>query len=250
MSEEAVLMIDEGFRRYLIQFQEWTKSYCAPVFFRDDSDQLRNGSMTFVNTGQEVLGITAGHVADRVKECCDGRPGHGCQVGGAELDHGRLIARHPILDLATFRLSATFVITAGLHGAASVTHWPPLPPVDGEKLLFGGYPGIYRKENEAAGQYDVTFAHFGVSASSVHEDRFAIGPLGIAEAFSLGGDRDRIPPQVDLGGMSGGGVFRVIESGLIARPEVLGIVYGGYQPFEVVLAHPLSVMKQDGTFIE
>jgi hypothetical protein len=62
------LRMDEGFRRYLNQFQEWTKSYCAPVFFRGDSDQLRNGSMTFVNTGQEVLGITAGHVADSVKK--------------------------------------------------------------------------------------------------------------------------------------------------------------------------------------
>ena len=242
--------MDEGFRRYLNQFQEWTKSYCAPVFFRDDSDRLRNGSMTFVNTGQEVLGITAGHVADIIKEFCDGSPGHGCQVGGAELDPGRLIARHPILDLATFRLSGTFVTTAGLHAAASVTHWPPLAPVDGEKLLFGGYPGIYRKENEAAREYDVAFVHFGVSASSVHEDYFAIGPLGIAEAFSLGGDRDRIPPQVDLGGLSGGGVFRVIESGLIARPELLGIVYQGHQQFEVVFAHPLSSIMRDGTFLE
>ena len=72
-----ILGMDEGFRRYLIQFQEWTKSYCAPVFHRDDSDQLRNGSMTFVNTGQEVLGITAGHVADSIIKFAMGGRGMG-----------------------------------------------------------------------------------------------------------------------------------------------------------------------------
>jgi len=197
-----------------------------------------------------VLGITAGHVADSIDKFCDGSAGHGCQVGGAELDPGRLIARHPILDLATFRLSTTFITTAGLHAAASVNQWPPLPPIDGEKVLFGGYPGLYRKENEEPREYDVTFAHFGVSVNSVHEDHFSIGPLGIAGAFSLGGDRNRIPPQVDLGGLSGGGVFRAIEGGLIARPELLGIVYEGYQQFEVVLAHPLTSMRPDGTFLQ
>jgi len=161
-----------------------------------------------------------------------------------------LVARHPILDLATFRLSNTFITTAGLHAAATIIHWPPRPPIDGEKVLFGGYPGVYRNENEKPSEYDVTFAHFGVSVNSVHEDHFTIGPLGIAEAFSLGGDRNRIPPQVDLGGLSGGGVFRVIESGLIARPELLGIVYEGHQQFEVVFAPPFTSMRPDGTFLQ
>jgi len=74
--------MEAGFQKYLIQFQEWTKSYCAPVFYRDDLNQLRNGSMTFVDTGQEVLGITARHVADSIVNFCDGGAGHGCQVGG------------------------------------------------------------------------------------------------------------------------------------------------------------------------
>ncbi len=238
-----------GFKKYLLQFQGLTEKHCAPVFFRTEKGERRNGTMTFVNTGREVLGVTAGHVADRLLECCDEKPGYGCQVGGAELDvAGRFIARHPQLDLATFRLSEVFTSTAGdKHCPISAEIWPPPSPRIGEKALFSGYPGIYRKERKEPYEFDVTFTHFGVSVQNINGPEFGMN-LGISEAESLTGDR--LPPGVDLGGISGGGVFRVIEDGLIARLQILGIVIGGWAPYELVLAHPLTSINDDGTFLE
>lgn len=238
--------METGLRRYLIEFQEWTKKHCAPVFFRNELDERINGSMTFVDTGQEVLGITAGHVADRILDCCDGKPGHGCQVGSAELDPRRLIARHPSLDLATFHLSQPF-LAAAAHYAISASTWPPSPPTVGEKALIGGYPGIFRVEKESERQIDIGFAHFGVSVSSVSETQFLM-VLNIETATSLAGEW--MPPKADLGGVSGGCVFRVIENGLISRLELMGILVGGSPEFEITLAHPLSSVKMDGTFFD
>jgi hypothetical protein len=236
--------MDAGFRKYLIQFQSWIKTHCAPVFFRNETDERRNGSMTFVNTGTEILGITAGHVADRILECCDGKPGHGCQVGGAELDTGRLIARHPRLDLATFQLSEQFLAIAGSY-ATSFSSWPPSEPREGEKALIGGYPGVYRQENTVDNEIEVKFAHFGVSVSSVSDHRFYM-VLNIASAEAL--TFERIPEQIDLGGISGGCVFRVVEEGFIAHVELMGILVGGSASFETTFAHTLTCMNEDGTF--
>jgi hypothetical protein len=237
--------MDPGLKNYLRQFQDWTKSYCAPVFFRNEHDERRNGSMTFVETAEEVLGITAGHVADRLIECCDGKHGHGCQVGAAEMDLNRFIARHPSLDIATFRLSHQFLAAAG-HYAISISDWPPRPPSEGEKVLIGGYPGIYRLEEDEENQIDVSFTHFGVRVSSASETKFWM-TLGISNADSITGDH--LAPNIDLGGVSSGGVFRVIEDELIARPELAGILAGGSAEFEATFGHPLTCLKADGTMI-
>ena len=72
-------------------------------------------------------------------------------MGSAELDPRRLIARHPNLDLATFRVSQQF-LAAAAHHAISASTWLPSPPTIGEKALIGGYPGIFRLEKESEGQ--------------------------------------------------------------------------------------------------
>ncbi len=92
------------FRQMLLSYQAWAHSICAPVFWEDGKGGSHNGSMTFLRTEQGVLGITNAHVADALADCTE-EIGHRCQIGGAYLDPGRLIAKHPSMDLATFRLS-------------------------------------------------------------------------------------------------------------------------------------------------
>lgn len=147
---------DPHVRALLAAYEASAKACCAPVFWRGEDRQLRNGTMTFLRTSSRVLGITNGHVADGIVNCKD-EPGKSCQIGGAELDPARLIARHPTKDLATFSLSDVFLAPVGEnHHAATVTGWPPEPLSEGEVVLYGGYPGIFREERQ--GEYDFGFA--------------------------------------------------------------------------------------------
>src|SRR5262249_8779892 len=117
--------LHEHLRGYMSQVQDLAKNHCAPLFWRDDDGTLRNGTMTFVSTGRELLGITAGHVADACLDAYRANPNRQCQVGGAAFDPiTRLIARDVESDLATFRASEIFVASARATTATTRT-WPP-----------------------------------------------------------------------------------------------------------------------------
>jgi len=185
----------ERLRGYIIQLQDLAKKDSAPVFWRDDSNAVRNGTMTFVSTGKEILGITAGHVADECLEAYRSNPDRSCQVGGAAFDaDARLIARHNSLDLATFRLSEPFV-AAALGNCASMPSWPPRELSVGEIVLFGGWPASHRVEEEQS--FDFYFVSFigklgGASSRQSGlqlriRDSMLTGPTGLPEHADLGG---------------------------------------------------------------
>lgn len=156
-----MMNLDAFFSPYLL----WAKSLCTPVFWRDANQHMHNGTMTFLRTQSHVLGVTNTHVADGLANCSE-ESGTGCQIGGARLDPVRLIAHHPTMDLATFRLSDIMLATAG-HSAATVSKWPPDPPSVGDVVMCGGYPAIYREER--AGKIDFTFACFVGKVGSVSD---------------------------------------------------------------------------------
>lgn len=224
---------------YLDQLAAWAKGCCAPVFYRDAAGVRHNGTMTFVDTGSAVLGITAAHVADAVLAHCNDGPGQGCQVGAAELTLDRFIARHSDRDLATFRLSTPFLAAAG-HYAASVSRWPPTPGVGREMVLYGGYPATYREESEH--ELDVAFVWFAVWVETSGWNVNAA--LRIAD--SLTADTARVPAHVDLGGWSGGPVFRILGD-VIERLELTAVIYEYTPVSEIVLAHCLSCIASDGS---
>src|SRR5437764_5211075 len=60
---------------YIRSLQKMMMSHCLPVWFRNERGDRLKGSMTVVDTGEMILGVTAAHVADRILECCDGGPG-------------------------------------------------------------------------------------------------------------------------------------------------------------------------------
>jgi hypothetical protein len=150
------------------------------------------------------------------------------------------------MDLATFQLSDVFLCQAGdRFRPATVTAWPPIPPSEGEAAMFGGFPGIYRNQKDD-GSVDFSFAWFAGKVQSSSRNNIGI-VLDIARSIATS-PLPRIPPNADLGGWSGGPVFRVIEEGSIERLELAAIIYE-YSPVnEITLAHPLSDLAEDGTF--
>lgn len=234
----------ERLRGYVCQVQELGKNNCAALFWRDDDGSLRNGTMTFISTEKEILGITAGHVSDECLKAYEANPNRQCQVGGAAFDPvSRLIDRDKNLDLATFRLSEQFVASA-LATWASTVSWPPRAINAGEIVLYGGFAASGRLEEEAS--VDFYFANFIGTLSSSSSERYGL-VLNIAESESTGANR--IPEHADLGGWSGGPVYR-IEENPITYLEVAGIIYEYSSEYEIALAHPLTRIARDGTFKE
>jgi hypothetical protein len=220
-------------------YQSWAEGLCAPVFWRKSDGRMTNGTFTFLRTASQVLGVTNRHVAEGL-ENSDKR---GWQLGGAQFDPDRLIAQHPTLDLATFRLSDVFLAPAG-KDAATVTHWPPTKPRLGEPIMLGGYPGMYREPNLGNVKFD--FAWFAGKVN-VEGDRSIGMVLDIAESVAT--SVRRIPANADLGGCSGGPVFRVVDSGAIERLELAAIIYQYSRTSETMLAHPLNSLTEDGGFL-
>jgi hypothetical protein len=236
-------------------YQSWAQSVSAPVCWQLGDGMTHSGSMTFLRTESHLLGLTNAHVSDAIAGCSD-ETGKRCQVGGAYLDPGRLIARHPSLDLATFDLSevmlgpvsflADYTLSkdAPRHIAATVPTWPPRPPSEGEPVMFCGYPAIYRKEIER-GNVEFKFVWFAAKLQSSSERNVGIVlELKTSASYSSIG----VPPNADLGGMSGGPVFRIVDEKGIERLELAGIVYEYSELTEIALAHPLTSLAPDGTF--
>jgi hypothetical protein len=234
----------ERLRGYVCQVQELAKNNCAALFWRDDEGSLRNGTMTFVSTGKEILGITAGHVADECLQAYQANPNRQCQVGGAAFDPvSRLIARDKELDLATFRLSEPFVASALVSWASTVS-WPPRAIRAGEIVLYGGFAARRRLEEE--GSIDFYFANFIGRLQSASSERYGL-VLNIGESQSTGAAR--IPEHADLGGWSGGPVYRIEENPLTYL-ELAGIIYEYSSEYEIAMAHPLTRIARDGLFKE
>lgn len=241
-------------RAMVASYEAWAKSLCAPVFWQNHDGDMRNGTMTFVQSESELLGITNAHVADGLKDCKD-EIGKRCQIGGAYLDPARLIAKHPNLDLASFRLSSVLMGQIGFladlttdktkqHEATTVPNWPPSSPSEGAPVMFGGYPALYR-QSHSNGNVEFKFAWFAANVQST-SDRNVGMVLQIDRSISV--SPIRIPSHADLGGWSGGPVFRVVESGLIERLELSAIIYQYSESTEIALAHPLTSLQPDGSF--
>jgi hypothetical protein len=122
-------------------YRSWAEGLCAPVFWRMSDGRMNNGTITFLRTSSMVLGLTNAHVADGLANSND----RGWQLGNAQFDPKRIIARHPTLDLATYQLSDVFLAAAGKDAAATVPAWPPRPPALNEPIVLGGYPAMYRE---------------------------------------------------------------------------------------------------------
>jgi hypothetical protein len=232
---------DSQMRVFFQPYVAWAKSLCAPIWWWDRDKNLRNATVTFLRTESEVLGITNAHVVDGISICTD-LPGEGCQLGGAVFDPARLIARHPSLDLATFKLSDVFLTQAG-HSAGSITAWPPQLPSEGTVVMLGGYPARYREFDGK--HFSFRLAWFAAKLASVSERNLGI-TLDIETSKSI--SATRIPGNPDLGGWSGGPVFQSIESEGIERLELVGIIYEFNPTFEIAFAHPLCDLLEDGTF--
>jgi hypothetical protein len=235
---------------YLPKIGDLAKSYCAPFWWHDQYARppfavKANGTMTFIDTGAAKLGVTAHHVLAEWRAASSDRR-LVCQVGAISFHEPimHLIDESEAADLAVFDVSDVF-----LDGTRATWHrpatWPPSPEVQqGDIVVITGYPGVGRIE--LGNETSFLTPWFLTRAHQASDSHLAFG-LDLAGAHAPGGVG--LPSGTDLGGLSGGPVFRVREEPLVTL-ELVGICYQGSCGIDVMRARRASAIAADGRIVD
>lgn len=268
MNTEAPAAMTEGQARALMARlgraeNELCASLTAPLYWvireGDGRYRTRTGSAFFLDAGEGVFGVTASHVIEGWREDRAVTKIAAVQLGDIPLDledRHAIIAEHPDIDIATFRITEPEVREVGktvLRGLQKT--WPPAPPDRERGVYFAGFPG---KEVQWLSRNEISFAVAtgGGIASSISErdvssliDRDQIIPV-------LG---EGLPPEnYDFGGISGGPMLTVVEAqGGIRSWRLAGVIYQGPNTaeneneaipgFEVIRARRADFIRPDGS---
>jgi hypothetical protein len=236
----------EGFAAsgYLATLERWAKRCTAPFWWREpartEDHPFMGGTICFVHTGTRLLGITAAHIHEAYRSRLNEGHIQWCQIGGHSFDPvARLIDIEPHSDIATYDLSEVQVnaADADIHYAPA---WPPLVE-ESDVSIVGGWP--WRLSTDSPDQAHHYFLHFIAKVSTASENQIGVVTQ---TTTSIPWGNTSLPPGTNLGGMSGGPVYKVSETGLVAL-TLVGVI-SQYQPgFEIALARPLRVVGADGT---
>jgi hypothetical protein len=231
--QQARTMMAGGLGRAELEF---ATSITAPLYWiiRDSPRQyrVRNGSAFFLDAGEGLFAVTAHHVIEGLRRDSAAENVVAVQLGlDLRLDFsGRhtIIGTHSEIDIATFRITEDEIAAIGksrLTGYQGA--WPPRPPEQDRGVYYSGFPGT---ETTRVSPSEISFgaAPGGGVASSVSEKDVSSVIERENLIAVLGGG---IPPEnFDFGGMSGGPMLSVIETGSIRSWSLAGVIYEGPNP--------------------
>lgn len=226
---------------YLPTVEQLAKRLSAPFWWTNPiTGRIEGGSICFVHTGSTLLGVTAAHVHDCYFSRRADRADLHCQIGSHTFDPmARLIDIDRSLDVATYQLSEIQVnaARADIHYAPT---WPPEIDRTDVHLVCGWISALAKDRGSSVTH---SFLHFIAGLSSASEASLGIVTY-TSTSTAWGGSR--LPAGTNMGGMSGGPLYRMSETGLSSL-TLVGVVYE-YQPsFEIVVGRPLSTVKADGS---
>ena len=231
---------------YLPAMRQLALSLCAPFWWHGQGNDnryriLHNGTICYMHTGERVIGVTADHVYRQYLKDKALYKAFGCQFGGSTVEPEKYLIDHDeTIDLATFAVPEVLIGASGgsIHYPLQ---WPTPALQEREVVLFGGYPGMLREEKAVTA--DFPFQTFGSSVTAVSPDNIKLY-LDMPNVYWPFHDTDRFNPEI--GGISGGPVFRVIERAPIDRLELVGFIYEYSETLDVMFARHASIIKRDG----
>ena len=223
-------------------------SYAQPLFWLTGpvgTGLMRNATTFFVDAGQGIFGVTAGHAYDAYLEHKRGGGGP-CHVGmlGLTFDlETRLIDRGRAVDIATYRLRPAEVGRLG----TTIRHepnWPPERPRAERGVFYAGYPAAARK---LVGERTIEWGLYGAAgiATSVNDESIEcqMEADNLIEALGL----PRPKSGHDASGLSGAPLFAFSGSSLVFWKLAGVITEGGGVMSEHVRAVPADRIRIDGT---
>lgn len=203
---------------------------------------LHSGSAFFVRTEKAIFGVTARHVYEGYLASAASEP-MVCQVGSLVIPlEERLIAVGTDVDIATFRVTPSEL---GDLGNTTVP-WPPKVPVKGAGVFVCGLPGFAREMPSAK---TVTFKHFValMCVDSVSDRAISMVRQPDEEMIDVFG-RELPPPNMDIGGMSGGpiAVHMNTPTGLTCW-FTSAVISEGHQSCDIIRGIRADWINDDGT---
>ena len=229
---------------YLNVLRKTAMSFCVPFYWSatiaGELKILHSGTITYLDTGEKKIGITADHVYQQFLDDMQTYPDVECQFGGSTIyPQTRLIDRNAELDVATFDVPLVFV-SAGHRSIHRPLKWPPDRIRKGELALYGGYPGVLRELRR--GEADFAFQTFTWVMTDVSDQNMAMY-VDFENLHWPGHSKERI--NESLGGLSGGPVFRLIEEP-VSRLELVGFVHEYLASLETVRARHADCVLPSG----
>jgi hypothetical protein len=211
---------------------------------RQSKDAQRDG--LFVSADQ-VFAVTADHVLDaylkaREKFGYEAR----CQLGNLQIDpEDRLIARNPILDIATFAITHE-EIRRTAPGKLAMSFDPMVPQIE-RGVLFAGFPGTERRRINETEIEDGIFTALTVAENVT--DREISGHFERERQVDKPG-RPTAPIGYDIGGVSGGPLVTIVDSGNLHYWRLGGVMTGYNTSFEIFYATRADFIRSNGTLRE
>lgn len=247
--EEATNLLKGEFGQVLLKE---VLNYVIPVAWGVKEDDrwniLANGTAFILDCGEGPFLVTAAHVYEGYLEEKERTPGLRCQLGPMEFKpEERLICclGEATLDISTLRLERSEIELLKKNVCYGPRPWPPKNVVEGDGVFLGGFPGRERKASaNDSFEFGVYVALTPVSSSSERHSGCVYERESWIDMFGKG-----IPEEgYDMGGVSGGPLFHLVESesGIFAW-DLVGVVYNATNIIgEIVLAHHASSILPNG----
>lgn len=220
---------------YLGVLRNWVRSHTCPFWWYNDNAPigtsiLHNGTITFVNTGDRVLGISANHVYEEYLKDKANTPTTKCQFGSATVEPELyVVSRDDSLDVVTFELPIVLRTATGV-AVHNAPRWPPKELQVSDLVILGGYPGHRRAERIGAADFD--FVTMASRVSQCSENHVSIY-LNMPHSYWPQGES--LGEKPNLGGASGGPVFRLVSEPIEAI-EFAGMIYESSDEYELLFA--------------
>jgi hypothetical protein len=212
----------------------------------DNAEIYHNGTLSVVDTGAKIIGITAWHVWDAYSIDLAARPQFVCQFGPVTVVPEDLrIADDKRLELATFDLTSIY---DRLQESGFVAHrpqsWPPSRPEVSDLVIYGGFPGTERVHHLVAATFplnSVTGIVTQVTSQNVMAEVDYKRLMDADAAMDIVG--------FDPAGSSGGPVYRVLETDNGRGIELVAIVYEQSEAFTFMLGRHVDFVTADGQLL-
>ena len=227
--------------------EKLAKEMTAPFWWSDptvveEMRQIQGGTMCFVHTGKQLLGVTAAHIHREFETKKTRQPALHCQVGGHTFEPEKyLFDIDDDLDIAVYHISEVQVAAARAH-IHTAPSWPPINDPTQPHWVGGWLWNLAERDRDQVHHY---FAHY-IAKLTDHTERSTV--VWIGKSTSVPWGNASIPTGANLGGMSGGPIYRLNEEGLSVL-TLVGIVSEYSVALEYFRARPLSLLGDVGQII-
>lgn len=206
-----------------------------------------SGTITVARTSERILGLTAAHVARGLQEAQQ-RDTLTVQLLNTEVEGLDLIAVSDRLDLATFVISDQTLKNCGKQ-ISPISMLDNHEPQEGRAIMLAGYPGLTRHPAPPQTINWGMFSALGIARRVTDEQITWLAERDFALPHPEIPD---LPPQADLGGISGGplvGWFEKATTG-IAYGSLVAIISQANANLENIVAKRTHFIRADGSIRE